>query len=127
MSEKSNSELVRELLEAFSSLKQKMEDPNYVHLESSINQLIENQKEMRQDLADLKKRLLNPYDGAIVELRKNTEWRKEQQEAEAEFRQLMDEHKSLMRWKANVQKIGIAILSSGGAVAAWFLSEFIGK
>jgi hypothetical protein len=89
--------------------------------------LIENQKEMRQDLADLKKRLLNPYDGAIVELRKNTEWRKEQQESEAEFRQLMDEHKSLMRWKANVQKIGIAILSSGGAIAAWFLSEFIGK
>jgi hypothetical protein len=127
MSEKTNSELVRELLEAFSSLKQKMEDPNYVHLEASINQLIENQKEMRQDLADLKKRLLNPYDGAIVELRKNTEWRKEQQESEAEFRQLMDEHKSLMRWKANVQKIGIAILSSGGAVAAWFLSEFIGK
>jgi hypothetical protein len=127
MSEKTNSELVRELLEAFSSLKQKMEDPNYVHLEASINQLIENQKEMRQDLADLKKRLLNPYDGAIVELRKNTEWRKEQQESEAEFRQLMDEHKSLMRWKANVQKIGIAILSSGGAIAAWFLSEFIGK
>ena len=127
MSEKTNSELVRELLEAFSSLKQKMEDPNYVHLEASINQLIENQKEMRQDLADLKKRLLNPYDGAIVELRKNTEWRKEQQESEAEFRQLMDEHKSLMRWKANVQKIGIAILSSGGAVAAWFLYEFIGK
>jgi hypothetical protein len=127
MSEKTNSELVRELLEAFSSLKQKMEDPNYIHLEASINQLIENQKEMRQDLADLKKRLLNPYDGAIVELRKNTEWRKEQQESEAEFRQLMDEHKSLMRWKANVQKIGIAILSSGGAIAAWFLSEFIGK
>jgi hypothetical protein len=127
MSDKTNSELVRELLEAFSSLKQKMEDPNYIHLEASINQLIENQKEMRQDLADLKKRLLNPYDGAIVELRKNTEWRKEQQESEAEFRQLMDEHKSLMRWKANVQKIGIAILSSGGAVAAWFLSEFIGK
>jgi hypothetical protein len=127
MSEKTNSELVRELLEAFSSLKQKMEDPNYVHLEASINQLIENQKEMRQDLADLKKRLLNPYDGAIVELRKNTEWRKEQHESEAEFRQLNDEHKSLMRWKANVQKIGIAILSSGGAVAAWFLSEFIGK
>ena len=65
MSEKTNSELVRELLEAFSSLKQKMEDPNYVHLEASINQLIENQKEMRQDLADLKKRLLNPYDGEL--------------------------------------------------------------
>lgn len=127
MSEKSNSELVRELLEAFSSLKQKMEDPNYIHLEASINQLIDNQKEMRQDLAELKKRLLNPYDGAIVELRKNTEWRKEQQEADADFRKLVEEHQSLMRWKANVQKIAIALLSSAGAIAAWALSQFIGK
>ena len=127
MSEKSNSELVRELLEAFSSLKQKMEDPNYIHLEASINQLIDNQKEMREDLAELKKRLLNPYDGAIVELRKNTEWRKEQQEADADFRKLVEEHQSLMRWKTNVQKIAIAFLSSVGAVAAWALSQFIGK
>lgn len=127
MSEKSNSELVRELLEAFSSLKQKMEDPNYIHLEASINQLIDNQKEMREDLAELKKRLLNPYDGAIVELRKNTEWRKEQQEADADFRKLVEEHQSLMRWKANVQKIAIAFLSSVGAIAAWALSQFIGN
>jgi hypothetical protein len=127
MSEKSNSELVKELLEAFSSLKQKMEDPNYVHLEASINQLIDNQKEMRQDLADLKKRLLNPYDGAIVELRKNTEWRKDQQRAEDDYQKLVEEHKGLVRWKSNVQKISIAILSSIGAVIAWFLSEFISK
>ena len=33
MSDKTNSELVKELLEAFSSLKTKMEDPSYVQLE----------------------------------------------------------------------------------------------
>jgi len=127
MSEKSNSELVRELLEAFSSLKQKMEDPNYIQLENAIEQLISNQKEMKEDLSELKKRLLNPYDGAIVELRKNTEFRQEQEKSKKDFEQLVEEHKSLMRWKSNVQKIGIALLSSAGAVAAWFLSEFISK
>ena len=41
MSDKrSNGELVKELLEAFSALKNKMEDPNYVQLEGSIKQLI---------------------------------------------------------------------------------------
>lgn len=127
MSEKSNSELVRELLEAFSSLKQKMEDPNYIQLENAIEQLISNQKEMKEDLSELKKRLLNPYDGAIVELRKNTEFRQEQEKSKKDFEQLVEEHKSLMRWKSNVQKIGIALLSSAGAIAAWFLSEFISK
>jgi hypothetical protein len=127
MSEKSNSELVRELLDAFTSLKQKMEDPNYLHLENAIDQLVENQKEMKQDLAELKKRLLNPYDGAIVELRKNTEFRQEQEKSKKDYEKLVDEHKSLMRWKSNIQKIVIAVLSSGGAIAAWFLSQFIGK
>ena len=56
MSDKTNSELVRELLEAFSSLKQKMEDPGYAALDSSISQLIQNQKDMRADLSELKKR-----------------------------------------------------------------------
>lgn len=127
MSEKSNSELVKELLEAFSSLKQKMEDPNYIQLENAIEQLISNQREMKEDLSELKKRLLNPYDGAIVELRKNTEFRQEQEKSKKDFEQMVEEHKSLMRWKSNVQKIGIALLSSAGAVAAWFLSEFISK
>lgn len=125
--EKTNHELVKELLDSFNSLKQKMEDPGYVHLDTSIKQLIQNQEDMKKDMSDLKKRLLNPYDGAIVELRKNTEWRIEQQEKEKQYTKLLEEHKALMNWKSNMQKIVIAFLSSIGAIAAWALSEFIAK
>ena len=41
MSEKSNAELVKELIDAFTELKKKMEDPDRVSLEQSIKQLIE--------------------------------------------------------------------------------------
>jgi Fe2+ transport system protein B len=124
---KSNEELISELIDSFIALKQKMEDPSYIHLETSIQQLIKNQEEMKKDMADLKVRLLNPYDGAIVEIRKNTEFRQSLEKKEKELESLIDEHKSLMRWKNNAQKIGIAILSSIGAVLAWFLSEFLGR
>jgi hypothetical protein len=83
--DKSNSELVRELLEAFTSLKAKMEDPNYVQLEASIKQVIDNQSDMKEDVSELKKRLLNPYDGAIVEISKNTQWRKQQERDERDY------------------------------------------
>ena len=83
--DKSNSELVRELLEAFTSLKAKMEDPNYVQLEASIKQVIYNQSDMKEDVSELKKRLLNPYDGAIVEISKNTQWRKQQEKDERDY------------------------------------------
>lgn len=124
---KSNEELIRELIESFTMLKQKMEDPGYIHLETSIQQLIKNQEDMKQDMSDLKSRLLNPYDGAIVEIRKNTEFRQAQEKKEKEYDQLVEDHRALVRWKNNVQKIGIALLSSIGAVLAWFLSEMLGK
>lgn len=123
----SNRELVLQLLSAFNSFKQKLEDPNYVQLEMAVKQIMEGQKEMREDISDLKRQLLNPYDGVIVETQKNTEFRKESVAFEAERLKMIEEHKSLLRWKANVQKVGIAILSSAGAVVAWLLSEFVFK
>ena len=125
--EQSIQEIVKELLVAFSGLKQKMEDPSFIQLENSISQLINNQKDMREDLGELKKRLLNPYDGAIVEIRKNTEWRQEQERLQKENEKLIEEHKALMRWKNNMQKIGIGILTSAGAVITWLISEFLIK
>ena len=45
--EKSNAELVRELIEAFTQLKEKFDNPNRISLEQSIQQLIKNQDEMK--------------------------------------------------------------------------------
>jgi hypothetical protein len=123
----SNEELIKDLIESFANLKQKMEDPSYIHLDTSIKQLIQNQEQMKQDMSDLKSRLLNPYDGAIVEIRKNTEFRQAQEKREKEWDDLIDEHKSLLRWKNTVQKVSVAILSSVGAIIVWFLSQMLGK
>ena len=60
MPDKSNAELVKELIDAFTDLKTKIEDPNRVYLESSIKQLIENQNDMKEAISGLKKEILNP-------------------------------------------------------------------
>lgn len=124
-SNKTNDQLVRELIEAFSKLKEKMEDPNYVHLEASMNQLMENQREMKEDLSELKRMLLNPYDGAIVEIRKNTEFRDESSEKESEFAEILEEHKALVAWKKMVSKVFIAALGSAGAIVTWIITELL--
>ena len=127
MSDKSNSELVKELLEAFASLKQKMEDPGYVQLEGSIKQLIENQSEMKDDISELKKRLLNPFDGAIVEINKNTEFRKEQEKKQKEYESLLEQHKDLVKWKSNFVKIFWTVFTTAVGVIAFMLTEMINK
>mgnify|MGYP005676186135 CR=1 FL=1 len=86
--EKTNEQILKDLIQAFSSLKQKMEDPNYAALDSQMRNMLENQKDMKADVKDLKKRLLNPFDGVIVNTNKNTEFR-------IEFEKLQDERDQL--------------------------------
>ena len=121
--DKSNSELVRELLEAFTSLKAKMEDPNYVQLEASIKQVIDNQSDMKEDVSELKKRLLNPYDGAIVEISNNTQWRKQQEKDERDYERLVDQHKDLVKWKSTFTKVFWTLFTTTVGVIAYMITN----
>ena len=118
-----NSELIRELIESFTSLKQKMEDPSYIHLDSSIQQLIKNQEDMKNDMSDLKARLLNPYDGAIVEIRKNTAFRQEQEKRAKEYDKLVEEHRDLVKWKGTFAKAFWVLFTTAAGVIAYILTE----
>ena len=123
---RSNSDIVRELLEAFTSLKNKMEDPNYIQLESTMKQLVSNQNDMKADMSELKSKLLNPFDGAIVEIRKNTEFRHEWEKREREIEKMQEEHRDLVKWKAHLTKFFWAVITSLGAVGTWLLSKYFG-
>ena len=122
---KSNEDLVQELITAFANLKQKLEDPTYIQLNTSIDQLIENQKEMKEDISELKKMLLNPFDGAFVEIQKNRSHREEHEEKEEQYDEILEEHKALVRWKSNITRIGLAVITSLGAILTWLLTEFV--
>ena len=98
--EKSNDDILKELIVAFSSLKQKMEDPNYIALDNSIKSMMENQRDMKADVKDLKKRLLNPIDGVIVNTNKNTEFREGYIKLQEERDILADDVAHLKRWKS---------------------------
>lgn len=124
---RSNSELVKELLEAFSALKNKMEDPSYVQLEGSIKQLIDNQNDMKSDMSELKQRLLNPYDGAIVEIRKNTEFRHDWTLQQKELDKMQEEHRDLLKWKGNFTKIFWTIFTTAVGVMAFMITNILNK
>lgn len=121
--DRSNQDIIKELLESFSSLKQKMEDPSYIHLDTSIKQLIQNQEDMKEDMSDLKRRLLNPYDGAIVEIRKNTEFRQEQEGLKDEYETLRKEHAEIVKWKNNTTKFFWWFFTTTTGIIAYILIE----
>ena len=123
--EKSNEDLLKELMVAFSSLKQKMEDPNYIALDNSIKAMMENQRDMKIDVKDLKKRLLNPVDGVIVNTNKNTEFRIDYLKLQDERDKLEDDVKHLLSWKSSYIKIFWALFTAALGVLTFLIGEGI--
>lgn len=124
--DKSPKELIEDLYTLFASFKKRMEDPNYIQLENSIQAMMENQEDLKKEVKELKRQLLNPFDGVIVETKKNTEFRKDREGRQTDYQVLIEEHKSLMRWKSTITKVTIGVLTSAGAVLTWLLTKYFG-
>jgi peptidoglycan hydrolase CwlO-like protein len=122
--DRSPQEMILELYDLFSSFKRRIEDPNYIQIENTLEKLVENQNEMKEEIRGLKKQLLNPFDGVIVENKKNSEFREEQEAWKVERDKLIEEHKHLMRWKAGAVKVLISLLTASGAIVTFFLTKY---
>jgi len=104
-----------------------MEDPSYVQLEGSIKQLIDNQNDMKSDMSELKSKLLNPFDGAIVEIRKNTEFRHAWEKQEQDMAKLQEEHRDLVKWKSTFTKVFWTIFTTTVGVLAFLITNILNK
>ena len=122
---KSSEEILRELVSAFSSLKQKMEDPNYIALSNDLRNLTQNQSDMKRDLKDLKKAMLNPFDGVIVNTNKNTEFRLEYEKLQDERDRLSEDVNHLLKWKSTYIKVFWAIFTAALGVITFLIGESI--
>ena len=122
---KSNEDILKELVQAFASLKQKMEDPNYIALDNSIKTMMENQREMKKDVTELKRRLLNPFDGVIVNTNKNTEFREAYEALKDERDKLEDDVNMLIKWKSTYIKVFWALFTAGLGVLTFLVREAI--
>ena len=123
--EKTNEQILKDLIQAFSSLKQKMEDPNYAALDSQMRNMLENQKDMKADVKDLKKRLLNPFDGVIVNTNKNTDFRIEYERLQEERDKLESNVLQLIKWKGTYLKVFWALFTAALGIITFLIGESI--
>jgi len=69
-----------------------------------LKQMAKDFEKMKDDITDLKYTLLNPETGVIVENNKNSEYRRELQGNEDEFRNRLSEIDDIKRWKEGVTR-----------------------
>lgn len=107
-----NKELLTELLSRLDYIEGNIPNGEMSVLLNHMEVMMERQEKMYDDLSEMKRLLLNPENGVVVRVNKNTEFRVENQQRENQYNKLIEEHNELMKFKSNIIKILWIILSS---------------
>ena len=85
------------------------------------------QKDLKEDFSDIKYTLLNPENGVVVRVNKNTEFRQDAGELPEDIIELKNELEKLQDWKSGVVKALWVLFSGLIGVLGWIFSEAIAK
>jgi hypothetical protein len=100
---------LEEILSELRHIKQHM--PN-----GELKIMLEDMKDVKDDISELKYMLLNPEDGLVVKTNKNTDFRLSLQSNEKEYQRNMQELDELKKWKNGVTKALWIIFSALAAL-----------
>lgn len=97
--------MMNDILDALEVIKEKLPNGELKVIQERIETIESAQYDMKEDLRTIRKQLLDPEDGIVVRVNKNTEFRKRKEDSEKEFNKILDEHKELMAFKATTTRV----------------------
>lgn len=114
---------MKQILDELSHLKSNMPNGELKHLQMSIEDLKKDQKSMKDDLSEMKKKLLDPEDGVIVKVNENTKFRIAEENRYDDYMKVNIDVESLKKWQSGVNK---ALWIIFGAILAIALKVIFG-
>jgi hypothetical protein len=109
--------LMKQILEEIAFLKSKMPNGEIATMQNNMEILKQNQSSMKEDLSDLKRKLLDPENGVIVKVNENTKFRLSEEKKYDEYIQYMADVESIKKWQSGVNKALWLIFGSILAIA----------
>ena len=98
----------KEILEEIEFLKKKLPNGEFALLKKSVEDLSSGQESLRSSIRNLKQQLLDPDDGVVVRVNRNSEFRKDSEQrgplCQQSFENMEDNVNSILGWKDNVSK-----------------------
>jgi len=104
MSENIDSKTIDRILEELVSMRAKLPNGELKVIQSSIDDLKHSQADIKADVSEMKKRLLDPETGVVVRLNQNTKYIEDKQDLEDYYEEIIDQHKELLSWKNNMTR-----------------------
>lgn len=97
-------EVLDQILKEIASMKTKLPNGELKRMEASVHSLRDNYNEIKTDVSDIKYTLLNPEDGIIVRVNKNTSFRYDREEKIPYYDNIILEFQKMKDWKDGVTK-----------------------
>ena len=95
---------LEKILEELSSMKSKMPNGELKVIQSSIDELKHSQADIKSDVSEMKRRLLDPETGVVVRLNQNTQYIEDKKDLEEYYEEIIDQHKELLSFKNTMTK-----------------------
>ena len=98
----------KEILEEIEFLKKKLPNGEFALLKKSVEDLSSGQESLRSSIRELKQQLLDPDNGVVVRVNRNSEFRKDSEQrgplCQQSFENMEDSVNNILSWKDNVSK-----------------------
>lgn len=114
---------MKQILDELNHLKSSMPNGELKHLQTSLEDLKKDQRSMKDDISDMKKKLLDPESGVIVKVNENTKFRLAEENRYEDYMKVNIDVDSLKKWQSGVNK---ALWIIFGAILAIALKVIFG-
>ena len=98
----------KEILEEIEFLKTKLPNGEFALLKKSVEDLSGGQNALKSSIRELKQQLLDPDNGVVVRVNRNSDFRKDSEQrgplCQQSFENMEDNVNSILGWKDNVSK-----------------------
>ena len=98
----------KEILEEIEFLKKKLPNGEFALLKKSVEDLSSGQNALKSSIRELKQQLLDPDNGVVVRVNRNSEFRRDSEQrgplCQQSFENMEDSVNSILGWKDNVSK-----------------------
>ena len=98
----------KEILEEIEFLKKKLPNGEFALLKKSVEDLNVGQGALKSSISELKQQLLDPDNGVVVRVNRNSEFRKDSEKrgplCQQSFENMEDSVNTILGWKDNVSK-----------------------
>lgn len=116
--------MMSDILSALDHIREHMPDGELKDIQQRIERVELSQANLKEELRSIKKQLLDPEDGVIVRVNKNTAFRKSKEDDEDYYDTIIQEHKEIITWKDGVSRaLWILFTAVAGIIVSLFMKK----